>query len=555
MADTSLAKLGTDPVPGETPAGADARYEPEYAAVLDEIEKLSFSGQGATVSWPVIEKNAILILAEKSKDIQIAAYLGVALEQTRGLAGMRDGIAVLTGILENFWESAWPALKRMRGRVNALDWWHERSAAFLQECEAKSIPAPAPLLDSLQEALSKLDALVGELMPDATPLRDLVAVVKRLPVEATPEAPPEAATPAAEIPASAPPAPPAEAQAAPSPTAPAAEVAAPAPTPAAVAPTPAPAPVSTTSAQPPPAAPEELPKLRRQFAESGLAYLAVARLAQPADAALWRLSRLIIWGPIVALPAADNGQTLLPAPDMGPLQQARQKLQAGDALGAALEAEEFFLTAPVCLTAQEIIHTALTALGPGFASAAAVAREGTAAFVKRLPGMEKLAFTDGTPFLAPESLPWLRAALAPPREGAGAARAGEADPALAKAVAEATELAAQQKLSEALAVLDAAKTASPAANLRLAVRQARLMLDAGRAESAQALAEALLEACTAQASGRTWRQNLDDWDPSLALEALLVVREAFALNPERYADSLPALRRRIARLSAASALE
>lgn len=73
MAEISFAALGSCPVPGETPAGDDARYEPEYAAVLEEIEKLSFSVQGAPVSWPAVEKNAVLILSEKSKDLQIAS--------------------------------------------------------------------------------------------------------------------------------------------------------------------------------------------------------------------------------------------------------------------------------------------------------------------------------------------------------------------------------------------------------------------------------------------------------------------------------------------------
>ncbi len=54
MAEISFETLGSCPVPGATPGGDDARYEPEYAAVLEEIEKLSFSGQGAAVSWDAV---------------------------------------------------------------------------------------------------------------------------------------------------------------------------------------------------------------------------------------------------------------------------------------------------------------------------------------------------------------------------------------------------------------------------------------------------------------------------------------------------------------------
>ncbi len=563
-----FASLGASPVPGETPAGDDARYEPEYAAVLEEIEKLSFSGQGTAVSWPAIEKNAVLLLSEKAKDLQIAAYLGVALWQNHGLEGLLDGMRVLSGFLETFWETGWPALKRMRGRVNAVDWWHERSYGFLQEIASQGEPLPAAQQQALLDELARLDEHIATLMPDASSLRDMTAVVRRLPVNQPIEQP--AGQPTG-LPTEEPAAEPGDlaapedlaASPAPEPPSPAEDTAA---RPAAPAPSPqgSPAPAKEAPAAPLPDT-EDPVVLRRHFAAAGLAYLAAARRVNPADAALWQLSRLIIWGGIAALPAAEEGQTLLPAPDMDALARIRQQLHAGGALEAALAAEEFFAIAPFCLDSQELIHTALTSLGPQFADAARRVQEESANFFSRLAGVEELSFTDGTPFASPETIAWLRKAACRTdgqrenREGgrtvprraipvAGQAAAGGAPHLLVgdehAALASAGELAGQGKLDEALALLDATKSASGAANLRLRAYQLRLVEEGGRTEAALALAEALLQQIASP--------DLDSWDPGLALEALLAVHNALALDASGHEQELRDLRRRIALLSPAA---
>lgn len=305
------------------------------------------------------------------------------------------------------------------------------------------------------------------------------------------------------------------------------------PVPEAPAPAPAPEPVPAT---------EDPAVLRRHFVAAGLAYLASARRVAPDNASLWQLSRLIIWGGITALPASENGQTLLPPPDTATLARARQTLLAGNALEAALEAEDFFATAPFLLDAQHIAHAALSALGSQFADAAARIAEESARFFSRLPGLEKLSFIDGTPFASPETILWLRGSTAvAPKESDHPAPGGDRFQAV---FAAAKELTAANKLVEALAALDAAKTESSSANMRLRVCQLRLLLEGGRLEPAQALAEALLQ--------ETSSRDLDNWDPQLALEALGAVHSVLLLNPSFYERELRDVRRRIARLSPAA---
>ncbi|MDR1686506.1 MAG: type VI secretion system protein TssA [Desulfovibrio sp.] len=540
MADlSSYATLGLQPIPGDNPAGKDARYEPEYAAVLAEIEKLSFSGSGQTVSWPDVEKNAAAVLADQSKDLQIAVYLSVALWQNNGPEGMLAGIRILADMFGTYWETAWPELKRMRGRVNAVNWWHERSSAFLKEYAEQSGFVSDGLSKKLTDELGRLDGLIASLMPDAASLRDMTSAVRQL------SAPQQEVSPG---PPSAP------AQSAEQTAAPADETEQPAPA-AAVSPGSDAAPA------------DNLALLHRNFRAAAQAYLPAALRKQPADAALWQLSRLVVWGAVTTIPESDDGRTQLPAPDMNALAEARLNVKAGKVLEAALAAEAFFSTAPFCLDAQEIVYSALATLGPQFAAAAQSVLDAAVTFITRCPGVETLSFSDGTPFAAPQTLVRLREAVtAQENRNADKARtpSGEAD---ANLYASAKALLAQNKLTEAVTSLDAAKGQSPAANLRLTVCQVRLLCEAGKAEAAGILAESVLRETTAR--------DLDTWDPEAALDALLAVRDAFSQNmtgkqsalgrlvkssdaassATQYAEMLHDVRCRIARLRPASTLE
>ncbi|MDR2801194.1 MAG: type VI secretion system protein TssA [Desulfovibrio sp.] len=513
-----FAALGEHPIPGGNPAGQDARYEPEYADVLAEIEKLSFPGQGGPASWPLIEERAAAILANTSKDIPMAAYLAVALCHNRGLAGLPAGSRLLAGLLTNFWETAWPPLKRMRGRLNAFGWWHEHVFAFLQEQTSNNVPVDEKLRQSLLEALAALEAAMQQRMPDSAPLRDLNAAVRSLPSMPSAKDPSQKKPPQVRQDSSSKPA------------------------------SPAPEPASDTAAdaEAPPAT-DDPAVLRSRFVAATQAYLTVARRAEPANPALWRFSRIVLWSAVKALPQSDKRQTLLPAPDMEPLAQARQKLEAGNALDAAFAAEDFFATAPFCLDAQALTDKALSSLGPQFAEAARAVREECLRFVSALPGLEKLCFNDGSPFASPQTVTWLQSLIDQTRTGAETAASGQSGTgALARSLQEARDLFTQNKLSQALDLLDSAKADSPADNLRLRAAQLRLLCEAGEKETALALAEALLEESSAR--------DLDNWDPGLALDVLSAARDAFTLFAPPDAPTRRDTARRIARLRPSATL-
>ena len=51
------------------------------------------------------------VLARRSKDLQVAAWLTEALTRTYGFPGLRDGLRVLRGLHEAFWETLHPQIE------------------------------------------------------------------------------------------------------------------------------------------------------------------------------------------------------------------------------------------------------------------------------------------------------------------------------------------------------------------------------------------------------------------------------------------------------------
>ena len=52
-----ITALAASPVSESRPAGADAKYEPEYEALTAEIAKLSSVSQSAPISWQDVADN------------------------------------------------------------------------------------------------------------------------------------------------------------------------------------------------------------------------------------------------------------------------------------------------------------------------------------------------------------------------------------------------------------------------------------------------------------------------------------------------------------------
>lgn len=515
-----ITALAASPVSESSPAGADAKYEPEYEALTAEIGKLSSVSRSSPISWQAVADNGAVILAQKSKDISVAAYMAVALIHTDGAQGFLDGVKLLRGICENFWDDAFPPKAKLRRRLNAYEWWHERALEQLRK-EGQP-PVSAALSAEMTEAVGELDSLIGGLMDDAQPLRDIKEAIRAIPLlpEEKPKEPEPQAAPAPE-PLREEPAPQPQLQAAPEPPRP--------------APSPSPAPQAAQTG--------DTAAALSAFVEAARNYAYALRAEDPANYLAWQLPRVALWGKITALPPDDGtGQTMVPPPDMDRVEAAERLLAGKNWLKAAAAADDLFQSYPLCIDLQRIADEALANLGPSFAAARARLRAETAAFVGRLPGLTALSYDGGIPFVSPATRAWLDE-LAHDGQSGGSAGGGRADR-IDEVIAEARETLAAGDAAGALRKLEEAHGASAAGNVRLRAEELHMLCSQRETKTAAALARALAREIE--------QSGLAKLEPDLAVEAMTAACRALDLAGD--AEGAEALREKTAAIKPSAVL-
>lgn len=99
------------PVSPENPCGADLSYDPSF----QELETLLLGKPETQFSaaeppeWSQVQKRCLELLG-RSKHLRIIATLTAALVRTNGLAGFRDGLALLEAVVRLYWDTVYPRL-------------------------------------------------------------------------------------------------------------------------------------------------------------------------------------------------------------------------------------------------------------------------------------------------------------------------------------------------------------------------------------------------------------------------------------------------------------
>jgi type VI secretion system protein ImpA len=122
------------PVPGDNPAGADLRADPcptslhyaikdaRSAARAAERQQLAGEDGASPPDWRPVLRRGTEALAQKSKDLEVVAYLTEALVRLHGFAGLRDGFRLARELVERFWDGLYPCPTR-RGWRRAWPRW------------------------------------------------------------------------------------------------------------------------------------------------------------------------------------------------------------------------------------------------------------------------------------------------------------------------------------------------------------------------------------------------------------------------------------------------
>jgi type VI secretion system protein ImpA len=185
-------------IPGENPSGKSLRYAPVYDKIKesrreeDDVPQGDWKHERKTADFAQVIKLAGEALAKESKDLQLAVWLTEAALRTSGIDGLKEGLDLLRGLVERFWDTLYPEIEdgdlelraaplewvgaRLEGAIrgapltrSGLDWFkYKESRAVGTEAEANESTAKAEARAAAIEE-GKITAEEFDKAFDATP--------------------------------------------------------------------------------------------------------------------------------------------------------------------------------------------------------------------------------------------------------------------------------------------------------------------------------------------------------------------------------------------------
>lgn len=124
------------PIEGESPSGENLRYVGTYDEIIEARRQEDTLNQGAWQTdvkmrdFAEVIRIAVPALQTRTKDLQLGVWLAEALAKQHGLIGLRDGLQILAGLQDKFWDTLFPEVEDgdMDGRANAISWFDEAGA-------------------------------------------------------------------------------------------------------------------------------------------------------------------------------------------------------------------------------------------------------------------------------------------------------------------------------------------------------------------------------------------------------------------------------------------
>jgi type VI secretion system protein ImpA len=177
------------PIPGANPAGAELRYDPVYDKIKEARREDDDAPQGdwqterKVADWPLVIKLTKDALTKRSKDLQVAVWLTEAMLRREGIAGLRSGLDLLDGLVDQYWDGLYPAIEDgdIEMRAAPLEWAGSRldltvrqapanrtGHTFLQFEASRLIPTETEATEDDSKKTAREAAIAdGKLMPEA----------------------------------------------------------------------------------------------------------------------------------------------------------------------------------------------------------------------------------------------------------------------------------------------------------------------------------------------------------------------------------------------------
>jgi type VI secretion system protein ImpA len=119
-----------NPIPGDNPSGKTLRYDGVYDKIRearreeDVLPQGDWSREVKKADFPLVIKLASEALSTKSKDLQLAAWLTEAVMFRDHIRGLQEGLDLLRGFMETFWDTLYPEIEDgdLEFRAGPLGW-------------------------------------------------------------------------------------------------------------------------------------------------------------------------------------------------------------------------------------------------------------------------------------------------------------------------------------------------------------------------------------------------------------------------------------------------
>jgi type VI secretion system protein ImpA len=123
-----------NPIAGDNPSGANLRYDPVYDQIKEARRQDDTGPQGdwqrdrKVADYRQVVELASKVLAERSKDLQLAVWLTEAALHREKFPGLQQGLELVRALLEQFWDTLYPEIEDddLEPRIVLLGWVGDR---------------------------------------------------------------------------------------------------------------------------------------------------------------------------------------------------------------------------------------------------------------------------------------------------------------------------------------------------------------------------------------------------------------------------------------------
>jgi len=177
-----------NPIPGANPGGVDLRYDPIFDKIKearredDDTPQGEWATERKTADWNAVVKLSRDALTQKSKDLQIAAWLTEAMLRREGFGGLAAGLDLLEGLVDKHWENLFPEIDDgdVEMRAAPLEWvavkldvpirmvpLDRAGNHSLRQRDARTVPTEALAAEDSEKAAARAEAIAnGKATPE-----------------------------------------------------------------------------------------------------------------------------------------------------------------------------------------------------------------------------------------------------------------------------------------------------------------------------------------------------------------------------------------------------